>query len=329
MLPRSSLLLASILAVVHSQGPPQDCSSLPKDAFVPHTLRNSRGLELHVLSYGGVAQSLYVPRAGGGGGGPPLDVLLGFDDPTWYCTGGPMDQHPYFGALIGRVVNRIARCKFTLDGTVYTPPCNEFQPATGLNDTLHGGTIGYDRRVWNITDRTPTKLVLELDSPDGEMGFPSSLHLTVTYQVTEPPQGSPPEELGAWDIQYAIVNTGTLPTPAAPTNHAYFMLSGFDGEETVLGHTLAMKNATQFEVVDKGLIPTGALVDVTKEERWMDFTAPKVLGKDFPLPSGASGYDNAWIFANYDGAFLPQADITSPISHIRMLTFTDAPSVQM
>ena len=76
-------LLLTFTVVVYSQ-PPQDCTTIPRDAFVPHTLRNSRGLELHALSFGGSVQSLYVPRAGGGG--PPLDVLLGFDEPTWYCT---------------------------------------------------------------------------------------------------------------------------------------------------------------------------------------------------------------------------------------------------
>ena len=307
----------------------QECNALGQDAFTPQVLRNSRGVSLTVLPFGGTAQSLLLPH-GGAHSKPPLDILLGFDEPKFYCTGGPEVQHPYFGALIGRVANRIAQCQFTLGGESYKTPCNEFQAATGLNDTLHGGNVGYDRRVWNVTNRTPSSLVLELDSPDGEMGFPSSLHLIVTYSILDPPQGSPATELGAWDIRYSIKNTGVLPTPVAPTNHAYFMLSGFEGEETVLKHVLRMVNGTRYEEVDRGLIPTGKLIDVLTDQTWMDFTKGKPVGENFPLPSGASGYDNAWIFEGNDGSsFVPQADIFSPASLIRMVTYTDAPSLQV
>jgi len=312
------LLLASALAA------PQDCASLPPTAFEPLSLRNANGLELVLLPYGGTAQALRVPQHSGE---PPLDVLLGFDDPRDYCTGGVTSQHPYFGALIGRVANRIARCSFSLGASTYHTPCNEFQPATGLNDTLHGGTIGYDRRVWTVANRVGrTSVELTLDSPNGEMGFPSELAISVTHTLRD---GTGPGAHGAWDLQWKITNVGSLPTPVAPTMHAYFMLSGFKGEDTVLPHVLQMANATRYEVVDAGLIPTGELVDVTKEQRWMDFTAPKALGRDFPLPSGAAGYDNAWLFAGGGGAFLPQADLFAPASGVRMVTLTDAPSVQV
>ena len=276
-----------------------------------------------LLPYGGTAQALRVPQRGA----PPLDVLLGFDNPIDYCTGGSNNQHPYFGALIGRVANRIARCAFSVGGHTYNTPCNEYQAATGLNDTLHGGTVGYDRRVWTVANRTgQVSVELTLNSPDGEMGFPSALAVSVTHALRD---GTGPGSHGVWDLLWKITNVGALPTPVAPTMHAYFMLSGFKGEDNVLAHVLQMANGTRYEAVDAGLIPTGELVDVTKEQRWMDFTAPKALGRDFPLPSGAAGYDNAWLFSSGGGSFLPQADLFAPASGLRMVTWTDAPSVQV
>ena len=315
--------LALAVVAASATPPPQDCASLPRAAFEPLSLKNANGLELQLLPYGGTAQSLRVPQPGGA---PPLDVLLGFDDPLDYCTGGVNGQHPYFGALIGRVANRIARCTFSLGPATYDTPCNEYQAATGLNDTLHGGTIGYDRRAWAFQRRSPASVELTLASPDGEMGFPSDLSLSVVHTLRD---GAAPGAHGVWDLQWTIKNVGALPTPVAPTMHAYFMLSGFKGEDTVLAHVLQMANATRYEAVDAGLIPTGELVDVTKEQRWMDFTAPKALGRDFPLPSGAAGYDNAWLFASGGKTFVPQASLFAPASGLRMVTWTDAPSVQV
>lgn len=350
-------LIALGAAGVLAQTPaPQDCAAIAPDAFRARVLKNSRGLELAVLPFGGTLQRLLVPTSTGA----VDDILLGLcvhvrvcycaaraqrralapprvpptphaprsDDATSYCTGGATTQHPYFGALIGRVANRIAQCAFTLGGVRYATPCNEHSAATGLNDTLHGGTVGYDRRVWAVSAAGASALELALTSPDGEEGFPSSLELRVHYSLLDPPQGAPAGALGALDIDYRVTNTGSLPTPAAPTNHAYFHLSGFRGEETVLAHILRMANATRYEAIDAGLIPTGELVDVTRTQRWMDFTAAKSLGRDFPLPSGAAGYDNAWVFAKA-GAFVPQAELLAPASGLRMTMWTDAPSVQV
>ena len=306
----------------------QDCAALPSSAFTPITLSNSRGLSLTFLPFGGTAQNLMVPRARGAA---PIDILLGFDDATAYCTGGPTAQHPYFGALIGRVANRIARCAFSLGGTRYALPCNEHQAATGLNDTLHGGPTGYDRAVWTVAAKNASSATLELLSPAGDMGFPSSLRLRVTYSVAEPGAGAPPSALGAWDIAYEALNTGDLPSPVAPTNHAYFMLSGFTGgEETVLAHTLRMANATRYQQVDAGLIPTGALLPVAAQP-WMSFVQAKAVGADFPLPSGAAGYDNAWVLEGgaVGRAFAPAAELEAPASGLRMVTWTDAPSLQV
>ena len=319
--------LLGVLAFGAAQ--PQDCAALGPRPFAPSLLRNARGLELSLLPFGGTAQSLRLPPS------PPtpsLDLLLGFDDPLFYCTGGPTQQHPYFGALIGQVANRIANCTFSLGGEAYHPPCNEHQPATNLNDTLHGGTVGWDRRVWGVERRGEGGAVLTLDSPPGFMGFPSSLRITASHALLDPAAGAPPTELGAWDLQWRVTNTGSLPTPVAPTMHAYFHLSGFWEEETVLAHVLQMRNATRYEAVDAGLIPTGRIVDVTQEERWMDFTSAKPVGSDFPLPSGATGYDNAWLFNSSESGgrmFAPQAELVAAKVGVKMVFWTDAPSVQV
>ena len=327
---RTALLTAASAALVSAQ---QDCSTIPPSAFVPISLRNSRGVELSLLPYGGTAQRLLVPLPGAPPTAPPIDILLGFDAPVDYCAGGPTAQHPYFGALIGQVANRIPNCTFSLGGKRFTPPCNEQSSVTHLNDTLHGGTVGWDRRVWSPARApTATEAELTLDSPAGFMGFPSSLRISAAHALLDPPAGAPAGALGAWELRWRVTNVGAEPTPVAPTMHAYFMLSGFKGEDTVLKHVLRMRNATRYEAVDAGLIPTGELVDVTKEQRWMDFTAAKALGADFPLPSGASGYDNAWIFEGAGGGkreFALQAELEAAASGLRMEVWTDAPSVQV
>jgi hypothetical protein len=132
---------------------------------------------LKMSRYGGVVQSVNVFDSKGS---KSVDVTLGFDDGTEYCSNS---EHPYFGALIGRVANRIADGEFTLNGgQTYNTPINEPAPAGG-NDTLHGGTLGFDRRVWAVTTPAANTAVLTLDSADGEQGFPGHLGVTVTYTL--------------------------------------------------------------------------------------------------------------------------------------------------
>ena len=129
-------------------------------------------LSVHVIPYGLTVTRVLFPDAGG----VTRDLLLGFDDPTMYCNGS---SHPYFGATIGRYANRIPGGTFSLDGVTYNTPINE--PAN--DDTLHGGTVGFDRNTWTVVEARPDGLRMRLVSPDGDMGFPGALtvdaHLSV------------------------------------------------------------------------------------------------------------------------------------------------------
>jgi aldose 1-epimerase len=282
-------------------------------------------------------QRLLIPNPLAGSG--MLDVVHGFDNAIDYCVNTYTNatatgEHPYFGALIGRVANRIADCSFTLEGNLYTLPCNEYSPLTGKNDTLHGGTIGYDRRVWTISNRSTDAVTLSLFSPHFEMGFPANVDVTVTYTLTDSPSSS--SKYGGFDIQYSAVNDDTMPTLMSMSQHTYWMLGGFSGgETTVLNHILTITDATTFQEVDKGLIPTGAVLPVTGKNSFMDFTKAKAIGADIvngSLPTGYPGYDNSFLFDNAPpgiGQFVPRVTLTAPASGLRMIVTTDQPCVQV
>ena len=316
-------LLSAFAALASAQPAPPDwgCDALAAaGAFDSVTLFSPSGaLSLSFIPYGGTAQSLRVP---GAGGGRPVDVLLGFDDASQYCRGEVGDAgHPYFGALIGRVANRISRGTFSLDGAVVHTPINE-PPPSGGNDTLHGGTFGYDRRVWAVQRLNASAARLSYFSPDGEMGFPGDLNVSVTYTLTE----------GSWVISYAGV-AGSKDTVFAPTQHAYWNLNG--GAARVLEHTLAMPTASRFVQVDAFLLPTGALGSVSDAANaFLDFTAEKPVGRDINATtrySWGTGYDNAWVFDSWapDGPVAERVRVFSPLSGIGMVVSSDQPSVQV
>jgi len=321
------LLVALVLlaAGVAAQPPPPPdwgCDALAAaGAFDTVTLFSPSGaLSLSFLPYGGTVQSIRVPSANGA---RQVDVLLGFDDTSQYCRGTIGNAgHPYFGALIGRVANRISRGSFTLDGTVYNTPINE-PPPSGGNDTLHGGTFGFDRRVWAVERLNASAARLSYFSPDGEMGFPGDLNVSVTYTLTE----------GAWVIEYSGV-AGSADTVFAPTQHAYWNLNG--GAAQVLEHMLAMPTASSFVEVDAFLLPTGAIGSVKDAANFfLDFTAEHAVGRDINATtkySWGTGFDNAWVF---DGDWAPGGPVVervrvfSPLSGIGMIVSSDQPSVQV
>lgn len=213
------------------------------------------GTRLKVLSYGGVVQSLEIPDRHG----RYANVSLGFAD-----LGSYVSDSPYFGALIGRYGNRIARGRFTLDGTEYQLPVND-----GPN-SLHGGDQGFDKRVWDVTPSGPAALTLTYTSPDGEMGYPGTLSVTVTYTLTED---------GDFRIDYEA--TTDAPTVVNLTNHTYFNLSG-EGSGSIENHELTVA-ASRYTPVDDTLIPTGELASVAGTP--FDFRRPKAVGAD--LRAGA------------------------------------------
>lgn len=331
-------IAAAVSASSASPSPSDDpfnCTSQPAGAFLPIVLTNGvPGMSATLIPYGATLTHLVLPDAAGA----PVDVVLGFDDATDYCAFSQAGAavHPYFGATIGRVANRIANCSFALGGNSYKLPCNEESPVDG-GDTLHGGTVGFDRVAWDVAAVARDSVTFATTSPDGDMGFPGALGINVTFTLT----GAAPHP--ALHIAYsATALTPGVTTVVSMTNHAYFNLHGCAAAAggTVLEHVLSMPTAAAFLGVDGALIPTGDVVPVA-DAPWMDFTAAggKPIGRDIAngtvTPGG--GYDNAWVFGApaappgagaRAGGFVPLLNMSSPLSGIALRMWSDQPSVQ-
>jgi aldose 1-epimerase len=235
------------------------------------TLANG-GTRMRVLSYGGIVQSLETPDRYG----RLANVSLGFDNLDDY-----LGATAFFGALIGRYGNRIAGGRFTLDGTTHRLSVNDGE------NSLHGGAQGFDKRVWDVepfTDASGAGLVLRYVSEDGEMGYPGTLRVKVTYTLT--PRGD-------WRIDYAAATDRA--TVVNLTNHAYYNLAG-EGSGTVLGHELTLA-AGRYTPTDATLIPTGELASVAGTP--FDFRRAKTIGEDVrdahPQLVTAKGFDHNWV----------------------------------
>ena len=230
-----------------------------------YTITNPNGMQVSILNYGGTVTKLMVPDKNNKMG----DVVLGFDSLSGYLQ----VKNPYFGALIGRYGNRIAKGKFTLDNQSYQLPQNDH------GNTLHGGLKGFDKVVWQATKPAgDSSLLLTYLSKDGEQGFPGNLTVTVLYTLTAD---------NGLEIAYNAKTDKA--TPVNLTNHCYFNLSA-GNEATVLNEAI-MINASKYTAVDSLLIPTGVLPDVKGTP--MDFTTAKAIGKEIALVKG--GYDHNWV----------------------------------
>ena len=271
------------------------------------TLKNKNGIELQAISYGGIITSLKVPDRSG----KFADVVLGFDTLENYWADPPP---PYFGAIIGRYGNRIAKGKFTLGGKTYTLATNN-----GPNH-LHGGNKGFDKQVWAITTRESpegSSAIFTRTSPDGEEGYPGNLQVRVTYTLTDKNE-----------LIFEYHATTDKPTPVNLTQHTYWNLAG-EGSGDILGHVLTI-NADRFTPVDDTLIPTGVLASVAGTP--FDFRQPTAIGaridqNDDQLKKGP-GYDHNWVL-NRKGAGLElAARLTDPKSGRSMEIATTEPGLQ-
>ena len=271
-----------------------------------YTLTNTNGLECRIITWGGTCVSLKVPDRQGKLG----DIMLGHDTLEGYLS---HDTSPYFGALIGRYGNRIAKGKFSIDGTEYTL-------ATNNNENhLHGGVVGFDQKVWTAETSEGDKevsLKLTYTSPDGEEGYPGALKATVVYSLTN-----------ADELRIDYEATTDKPTVCNLTNHSYYNFTG--AARDILDHEL-MINGDNTTPVDEGLIPTGEMAPVTGTP--FDFTSPKAIGKDIDandIQIGyGPGYDHNWVL-NKEGQELSlAAEVYEPTTGRVMTIHTTEPAIQ-
>ncbi len=268
-----------------------------------YTLVNQNGIVASITSYGALLTSLKVPDRNG----KLDDIVLGFDSLAGYLKG-----HPYFGCTTGRVANRIAKGKFTLDGAHYTLATNN-----GPNH-LHGGKVGLDKRVWKsriIPSDLGRAVTFSYQSPDGEEGYPGNLDIEVTYTLTFQ------DELR---IDYKA--TTNKPTPVNLTNHSYFNLAGA-GNGTILDHELTL-SANKYTPADATDIPTGEIAPVQGTP--LDFTRPTALGARIEQIKGPpGGYDHNFVLNNQDGSLALAARVYEPTTGRVMDVLTTEPGLQL
>lgn len=273
-----------------------------------YTLTNAAGMEARIMTWGGIVVSLKTPDASG----KLDDVVLGFDTLAEYEKG-----HPFFGCIVGRYGNRIAKGQFKLDGQPV-----QVTAAHG-GHSLHGGKDGFDKKLWKVTRAAAAggeaSLVLHYVSADGEEGFPGKLDTTVTYTLTD-----------RNELKIAYQATTDKPTPVNLTNHSYFNLEGA-GSGPIAGHLLELK-AARFTATDKDLIPTGILAPV--EGTPLDFRIPQTIGarieqKDFAPIQYGNGYDHNFVVDGPPGTLRLAARVTAPVSGRIMECLTTEPGIQL
>jgi len=265
-----------------------------------YTLTNSHGLKVKIITYGGIITAIETPDRNG----QFTNIILHRDSLADYLAG-----HPYFGCLVGRYANRIAKGRFAIDGVEYTLACNDGQ------NHLHGGEKGFDKYVWQAEPVEGEDFVgvrLTHTSPDGDEGYPGTLNVTVVYTLTEN------DEL---KIDYTA--TTDKPTHVNLTNHAYWNLAGA-GSGDVLDHRL-MLNADKYLPVDDGLIPLGEPEPV--KDTPMDFTQPVAIGARIDQVEG--GYDHCYVLNKAQpGELSLAARVVEPTSGRTLEIYTTQPGIQ-
>ncbi len=277
----------------------------PVDAF---TLVNAHGVAVRAITYGGIITSVRVPDRAGKLG----DVVLGYDSLAGYLN----PKTPYFGAIVGRYANRIANARFTLDGRTYRLPAND-----GKN-SLHGGTTGFDKVVWDAApfeSDSGVGVVLTHTSPANDQGYPGTLTAKVTYRLTASDQ---------LVVDYEA--TADAATPVNLTQHSYFNLAG-EGSGTILGQWLTIF-ADSFTPIDSTLIPTGQIAPVRGTP--LDFRTATPIGvrideQDDQLARGR-GYDHNFVLNGSPSLqhLVHAARLLDPTTGRTLDVYTSEPGIQ-
>jgi aldose 1-epimerase len=273
----------------------------PVEMFV---LKNANGVEVRAITYGGIITSIKTPDRAGALG----DIVLGFD-----AIDGYLGDHPFFGAIIGRYGNRIAKGRFTIDGTEYQLATNN-----GPNH-LHGGIKGFDKQLWTAEPR-PAKpgessVVFRYTSADGEEGYPGKLAVEVTYTLN-----------ANNELAVDYLATTDKPTHVNLTQHSYFNLAG-DGD--ILAHEVTI-DADRYTPVDGTLIPTGELAPVDGTP--FDFRQSTAIGARIdaadPQIKNGQGYDHNWVLNRSGAALQRAARVVEPKSGRTLEVSTTEPGMQ-
>jgi aldose 1-epimerase len=281
------------------------------DGTVVHryTLANDHGMRVRILTYGAIVQTVEVPDRHG----QQANVALGFGTLDRYVN----NNTAYFGAVIGRFANRIARGTFTLDGRAYHLPIND------APNSLHGGTHGFDKRTWTaalVHGQDAVGLRMRYASPAGEMGYPGTLLAEVHYSVGR-----------RNELRLDYRATTDAPTIVNLTNHSYFNLSG-EAAGTIEGHELQL-NADHYTPVDATLIPSGEIAPVVDTP--FDFLSQHPIGErtrqDDEQLGFSQGYDHNFVLNHPPGrrGLLLAARVTDPNSGRVLEQFTDEPGLQV
>jgi aldose 1-epimerase len=272
---------------------------------IRYTLTNKNGIQMQVMNYGGIITSLKVPDKNG----KIEDIVLGYDSFSDYVK-----ESPYFGALIGRYGNRIAKGKFKIDNQTY----NLAQNNNGQH--LHGGLKGFDKVYWNIEEienEEGPALKLTYNSKDMEEGYPGNLVVEVIYVLTNNNE-----------LKLFYKATTDKKTIVNLTQHSYFNLSG-NCKRDILGHELTL-NADQFVPIDKTLIPFGELKNV--KETPFDFTERKKIGRDINAKDDqltfGLGYDHCWVLNTKGDSSKVAATLRDPESGRSIEIYTTEPGLQ-
>lgn len=263
-----------------------------------YTLTNSNGIVVKITNYGGIITSILMPDNKGKTG----DIVLGYDNLNQY-----IENSPYFGAIVGRYANRIAKGRFTLDGRTYKLAMNDG------NHHLHGGIKGFDKVVWDAIeteDSAQVGLSLSYHSKDGEEGYPGNLGVKVTYTLDNNNE-----------LRILIEAVTDNPTPVNICNHTYFNLR--EADTSVLKHMLTLF-ADKYTPVDEGLIPTGKIVPVYNTA--MDFKTGRTVGSRIGQVKG--GYDHNYVLQKDPGELSLAAILSDPETGREVKLYTTQPGLQ-
>lgn len=264
-----------------------------------YILKNHHGMEVEIITYGAIITALRVPDKHR----KPGDVVLGFDSLEGY-----LGDHPYFGAMVGRVCNRLGKARFELDGRVYQLSANE-----GANQ-LHGGFKGFDKQVWSaVSHKSPDQVSLQMgyESSDGEEGYPGTLQVEVEYSLNAH------NELGI-----TCRAKTDKPTHVNLTNHSYFNLSNCEG--TIHDYELFI-DADRVTELDEESIPTGRILEVKNTP--YDFRIARSIGES--ITEIEPGYDINYVLAMQKRDLTRVAALHDPATGRTMEVLTTLPGVQL